>query len=255
MNTDLYVRREAWFHRLDPRTKFATTLCFAALALILNQPEAMFGALAALHLLSLSTRIPARRLGETWRALLVVTLMIVVLNSILLSPAPDALFRLGPIYVTPGSIRQALFMALRINTLAFAFMLTLWTTEQGELVAGMTRLGLPHGLSLTLAIAMQFIPTFVRISGEIMEAQQARGLVIPRRNPVKAARAYLPVLVPLLITALRTADNLSMALAARGYGAGGTRSSRRQLRLLPRDWLLILALAALIGSAGAWRIL
>ncbi|MBC7241504.1 MAG: hypothetical protein H5T60_03540, partial [Anaerolineae bacterium] len=76
------------------------------------------------------------------------------------------------------------------------------------------------------------------IFGEIMEAQESRGLVIPR-NPLRAARAYLPVLIPLIITALRTVDHLAMALAARGYGVASRRTSRRQLRMRRADALAL----------------
>ena len=250
MNVDLYVRRESWFHRLDPRTKFAVTLAFIIMVLVINKPLAMFGALGILHFLPLSCQIPFRRLAQAWRALLPITILIILLSSLTISDAgPDALLQMGPLSVTTATILQAVTMALRVDSLAFAFLLMLWTTEQGELVAGLTKLRLSHGASLTLAIAMQFVPTFGRIFEEIVEAQQSRGLIIPRFNPVGAARAYLPVLVPLLITALRTADNLSMALSARGYDAGGKRSSRRQLHMAGLDWLVLLALLTLITLA------
>jgi len=176
-------------------------------------------------------------------------LLILLLSSITLVPPGAGLLRVGPVGITLQSILGALALALRVNAMAFGFMLLLWTTEQGELVAGLTRLGLSYEASLTIAVAMQFVPTFGRIAGEILEAQQARGLVVPRRNPLAIARAYLPVLVPLLITALRTADNLSLALIARGYRAGAPRSSRRQLRLRRADWLLMLAGVAAAGAA------
>jgi energy-coupling factor transporter transmembrane protein EcfT len=255
VNVDLYVRSDGWLHRLDPRTRFAFTLIFIALALIVNRPVPMLATLLVLHVTPLSSQIPVRYLAQAWRALWPITLMIIALSSLTLGAgAANLLVRIGPFSVTGTSLSTAITMALRVDCLAFAFLVTLWTTPQGELVAGLTRLGLPHGASLTLAIAMQFVPTFGRIFGEIMEAQQSRGLIIPRLNPLKAARAYLPVLVPLLITALRTADNLSMALSARGYGAGEKRTSRRQLHMAGGDWLTLAALAALLALSLLWRL-
>jgi energy-coupling factor transport system permease protein len=239
MMLDLYVRADAWYHRFDPRTKFGLTLLFVVAAALIRSPLAMFALLALLHILPLSSRVPPARLLAAWRPLWPITLVILVLGSFTWGAgAASVWWRWGQVSVGPASVLQAVTMALRVDALAFAFSLLLWTTEQGELVAGLTRLGLPHSASLTLAMSMQFVPTFGRIFGEIMEAQESRGLVIPR-NPLRAARAYLPVLIPLIITALRTVDHLAMALAARGYGAASRRTSRRQLRMRRADALAL----------------
>lgn len=249
MTLDLYVRRDAWFHRLDPRTKLAFVLFWVIALFVMNAPWPMLVALALVHMLAWTTRVPADRLGQAWRALWPITLLIVVLGSITWGAAGPTLIRMGPLSVSTSSLLQAITMAARVDALAFGFLLLLWTTEQGELIAGLTRLGLSYGASLTLAIAMQFVPLLSRIFGEILEAQQSRGLIIPRWNPIAAGRAYLPVLVPLLITALRMADNLSMALVARGYGADTPRSSRRQLRLTGWDWFMMgFSLSILIAA-------
>lgn len=235
MMLDLYVRRDAWYHRLDPRTKFGLTLLFVVMAALIGHPLGMLALLALLHILPLSSRVPPERLLSAWRPLWPITFIILVLGSFTWGAGEAAVWwRWGQVSVGPASVLQAAVMALRVDALAFAFSLLLWTTEQGELVAGLTRLGLPHAASLTLAMSMQFVPTFGRIFREILEAQESRGLVIPR-NPLRAARAYLPVLIPLIITALRTVDHLAMALAARGYGAARRRTSRRQLRIRPLD--------------------
>jgi len=255
MTLDLYVRRDAWFHRLDPRTKLAFVLFWVMVLFIVNAPWPMLAALACVHALALTTRVPADRLGRAWRALWPITLLIIVLSSITWGAAGPALIRVGQFSVSTSSLWQAITMAARVDALAFGFLLLLWTTEQGELIAGLTRLGLSYGASLTLVIAMQFVPLLSRIFGEIVEAQQSRGLVIPRWNPIAAGRAYLPVLVPLLITALRMADNLSMALVARGYGAGIKRSSRRQLHLAGRDWLVILISLGVCATVLTSRLL
>ena len=255
MNIDLYIQRDAWLHRLDPRSRFALTVAFVAIVLIVNRPAPMLAALVILHVLPASSQIPLGHLVQAWKALLPITIMIILLSSLALGDAgANVLLRIGPLNVTLVTLQQAITMALRIDALAFAFLVTLWTTPQGELVAGLTKLGLSHGASLTLAIAMQFVPTFGRIFGEIMEAQQSRGLIIPRWNLLGKARAYLPILVPLLITALRTADNLSMALSARGYGAGEQRTSRRQLHLGASDWITLAALAGMLTLSLLWRL-
>ncbi len=241
MNHDLYLRRCAWLHRADPRAKLIfVVLCMAALLVTHHVIPLALGLLAT-HLIALSTRIPPRHLLNAWRTLWSLTLIILALSSITWDAAAPALLQIGRFSITVPSILYAAGLALRIDALAFAFLLLLWTTEQGELIVGLTRLRLPFGASLTIAIAMQLVPTLGRIAGEILEAQQARGLQARLRNPMAAARAYLPALVPLLITALRMVDNLAMALEARAYRAGAPRSSRRVLRMHAGDWGILLA--------------
>lgn len=250
---DLYIRRQGWYHRLDPRTKMGLTLLFVAASAILDAPAPMLMLLILLHVCALTSAIPWRRIGDAWRALLPITLFITFLSSITWRAAGPTLVQLGPLTITGQSLRTSLTMALRVDALAFSFLALLWCTEQGELVAGLTRLGLPHSASLTLVIAMQFVPTFGRIYGEIMEAQQSRGLIMPRGNPIAIGRAHLPVMVPLFISALRMVDHLSMALAARGYGAGGRRTIRRQLKLSRADWAALAGGVVLVALAVLLR--
>jgi len=253
VNESLYVRRDAWFHRLDPRVKLVAVLLFGVAAVMLDSSVPMLAALALTHALALSTQVPATRLAGAWRSLLVVNVLIIVLGSISWQSDGGAALRLGPFWANVSTFLAAVTLAARVDVLAFGVFLLLWTTEQGELVLGMNRLGLSHSASLTLAVAMQFVPVFGRTLGEIVEAQQSRGLVIRKRNPISTARAYLPIVVPLLITALRMVDNLSMALVARGYVPGAPRSSRRRLRMSAMDW--VVAGAALLLPVGAFMLL
>jgi energy-coupling factor transport system permease protein len=255
VNLDLYVRRPGWLQRADPRAKFALVVFLTVAFLASDQVAPLLAGLLLTHALALSTGVPARSLAALWRTLWSLTLLILLLSSITWDGAGPALVQLGRFSITPASILAAASLALRVDALAFGFMLLLWTTEQGEMVAGLTRLGLPFGASLAIAIAMQFVPSLARVAGEIMEAQQARGLRVPRRNPIAIGRAYLPVLVPLLITALRMADHLALALEARGYRPGVPRTSRRQLRMAGPDWVIAGAATALAAAAVLSRFL
>jgi energy-coupling factor transporter transmembrane protein EcfT len=95
---------------------------------------------------------------------------------------------------------------------------------------------------------LQYVFTFGRMFHQILEAQQSRGLIVPRGNPVRAARTYVPVIVPLLISALRSVDSLTLALMSRGFGAGGRRTSRRVLRMRGRDWAFLFGACVLCAG-------
>ena len=88
--------------------------------------------------------------------------------------------------------------------------------------------------------------TYSTLYAQILEAQQSRGLILSHKNPIKAARTYIPVLVPLLINALRQVDDLSLALQSRGFGVSRKRTSRRVLRIQGHDWLFMIVIWAFL---------
>jgi energy-coupling factor transport system permease protein len=106
------------------------------------------------------------------------------------------------------------------------------------------KLGLPYEWGLTLAIAMRYVPTLYGIYTAVSEAQQARGWVIGEGSFVRRIKSYLPILVAVIVTALRLADNLSLALAARGFQSGAKRTYLRELKLGLADKVCLLLLAA-----------
>jgi energy-coupling factor transport system permease protein len=105
-------------------------------------------------------------------------------------------------------------------------------------------MGVPFTIGLSFVMTVQYVFSFRRLFHQILEAQQSRGLIIARANPIRAARAYVPVIVPLLIAALRSVDGLTLALLSRGFGAGTRRSSRRVLRMRMHDWVCLFVICA-----------
>jgi energy-coupling factor transport system permease protein len=151
---------------------------------------------------------------------------------------------LGPLSITGPAIGRAAGIAARIVGISLALSLMLWTTEPGALAAGLARMGVPLSIGLMFVMTLQYVFTFRRMFHQILEAQQSRGLILARANPIRAARAYVPVIVPLLIAALRSVDSLTLALLSRGFGAGTPRTSRRVLRMRTQDWLSLLVVCA-----------
>lgn len=230
-------------YRLDPRTKLlAVAALVVALALAGGTPATLV-ALAALHLLSALSWGTRSRIGPMWGVLWPLAATVIVLGSLRWRASP-ALLVLGPIAVTAPALWGALGIAARIVGISMALSLLLWTTEPGALAAGLARMGLPFTVGLAFVMTLQYVFTFRRLFHQILEAQQSRGLIVARANPIRIARAYVPVIVPLLIAALRSVDSLALALLSRGFGSGTRRTSRRLLRLRARDWLSLLATCA-----------
>lgn len=238
--SSLYVPGDSWLHRLDPRVKLLFAL-LSVLALMTLGSLLLFVAFLGLcHAALLSARIPPTRLAWVWRLMLPITILIPVLWPLFAAEPGPLLVQVGPLAITWPTLWRGLAMAARVDAMAFACFVWLLSTDQTHIVLSCTGLGLPYEWGLILAIALRYIPTLYALYGQVMDAQYARGLVIPRTNPVRAARAYLPALVPMLVGALRTAENLARSLEARAFGAPGRpRTARRALRFTPRDALAL----------------
>ncbi len=251
----LYVPGNSWLHRLDPRVKLAFAVCATLALLTLGSLPLFLLFLALCHALLLSAHVPASRLSWAWRLMLPITILIPVLWPLFSSAEGTLLLQVGPLTVTWSDIWQGLAAAFRVNALAFAFFVWLFTTDQTDMVLGFVGLGIPYEWGLALAIALRYIPTLHTTLERVMDAQRARGLVTSYGNPLRAARAYVPALVPMLISALRTAETLSRALEARAFGAPGrSRTSRRHLHFTRRDGAVLAATVIACGGLIAARL-
>ena len=228
---DLYQPGETWIHRLDPRTKLLLVICASALQLLYTNLWFVAGALLLTHLALWSARSPRERLTQVWRAILPTMVMIVVLWVVVYPGDGPVLFSFWIIEITVYSLVQGVTVALRIGALAFTVLLWPYTTDQAILVRSLVSLGLPYEWGLTLAMALRYLPTMAQAFRMVSDAQQARALDLTQKNPLRRARAYMPIVVAMLISAFRTAENLSRALESRALGASGrTRTYLRQLR-------------------------
>jgi energy-coupling factor transport system permease protein len=242
-----FDKAQGILYRLDPRIKVLSVVSLLLYLAIQAAPVGTLLAAAGLHALALGSRGTRTRLAPFWRTIGPLVVTIVLLASLRWRPA-QPLWALGPVAVTVPSIWVAVRLGARITALSLGFSLLLWTTEPGDAVAGLTRLGLPFEIGFSVIVALQYVFTFRRLFYQILEAQQSRGLILPRHHPIQAVRTYMPVLIPLLIAALRAADSLALALQSRGFGGGKKRTSRRTLRLHARDWVfLALTWGTLIG--------
>jgi energy-coupling factor transporter transmembrane protein EcfT len=115
------------------------------------------------------------------------------------------------------------------------------TTSQRDMVRALVKLGLRFDFGLALSISLRFLPTFGLTIESIKDAQRARGLELDRGGILKRARNYVAVLVPTIVSALRTAETLSLALQSRAYGARADRTYLRDLSMRRSDAVAIAA--------------
>ncbi|HEY3248271.1 MAG TPA: energy-coupling factor transporter transmembrane component T [bacterium] len=244
-----YIPRDSPVHRLDPRTKIAAvTLVMVAIFVVRD----FFGyALLTLFLLGviLASKIPMGYVLRGLRPIFFLLVLTVILNVFFSGIAGGRpLFRVGPVTVTVEAVLRAAFIGYRLIGLVIVTSLLTFTTSPVELTDGMERLlrpfrriGVPaHELAMMMTIALRFIPTLLLETEKIMKAQMARGAEFDRGGVLRRARAMVPILVPLFVSAFRRADELALAMEARCYRGGEGRTRLKELRFAPRDGAAIL---------------
>ena len=252
-----YIPVDSVVHRLDPRTKILATVLllsilfgvgtFAGLALL----TAFLGAAAII------ARIGPRYLVRAIRPLFWLLVFAVVLQVFFGEPGGHPVVRWGPILITRENLTQAAFYGWRLILLVLSTTLMTLVTSPVEFTDGLERLlrplqrvGVPaHDLAMMMTIALRFIPTLLEEAEKIMKAQMARGAEFNRGSLPARARALIPLLVPLFISAFRRADALAVAMEARCYRGGEhrTRMHALQLHLGDAVALLVVIVAAAVA--------
>jgi energy-coupling factor transport system permease protein len=254
---DLYVSRRSWLHRVDPRVKLAFVTLFTGALLAFGNLWVMLAALAALHVLLRSAGVPWDRLAWVWRAMLPLNVLIPALWVLFYPEGETVLVQFWSVRITALSLVRGVALALRLDAIAFVWFSWLFTTDQASLVRSLVRLGLPYHWGLVLALSLRYIPTFYGLFGVVSDAQQSRGLDLKRGKWLDRMRAYLPILIAMIISALRTSERLGMALEARAFGAPGVRRTAfREISFESKDYI---CLAVVVGSFAVlillrWRL-
>jgi energy-coupling factor transport system permease protein len=170
---------------------------------------------------------------------------------------PVALLRLGPVGVDGAGLATGLFFVVRIALLVVGTSLLTLTTSPVALTDALSRIMGPlravrvpvDDIATMFSIALRFIPTTAEEAEKIVVAQSARGAVFDEGGPVRRAKAWVPVLVPLFVNLFRRADELAIAMESRCYtGVGRTRLHEPHMRT--SDWLaLVGGVTAAVGTA------
>ncbi|MCI8806644.1 MAG: energy-coupling factor transporter transmembrane protein EcfT [Oscillospiraceae bacterium] len=256
-----YFPGESPIHRLDPRAKLVAMACYIV-ALFLGRRLVTYGILllALAAVVKVSTVKP-RALVRGLKPVVFILVFTAVLNIFYTPGEPLASFWIFTI--TREGIVHAFFMVIRIVMLITCTFLLTYTTSPLALTDGLESLMGPlkkirvpvHELSMMMSIALRFIPTLIEETDKIMSAQKARGADFESGSLVQRAKALIPLLVPLFISAFRRADELATAMECRCYHGGEGRTRMKQLHYRPGDLLFMLgalALAVLIGVLGHW---
>ena len=234
-------------HRLDPRVKIVLALALIMLVFFCN--SALTYGLFTAFLLGVAwiSRIRLKFIVRGIKPILFIVVMTFVINMLFTSDG-RALWSWRFITVTDVGLLTAVRMALRLLLLVIVSQLLTLTTSSIALTDGLeslmkplARIGFPaHDLAMMMSIAMRFIPTLTEEADKIMKAQKARGADFESGSIIQRARAMLPLLVPLFISAFRRADELAMAMEARCYRGGASRTRMKVLKCGRIDWIAVI---------------
>ncbi len=249
-----YYPVESFVHRLDPRIKIVLTVAFIVGVFLGGSLWACIPISAFILLAAMAANLPLKLLIKGIRPLRFILIFTFVLNLFFTSGG-DTLVKLGFIVITEQGLLTAVRFSMRLVFLVTgASILTLTTppvvlTDGLErLMSPLSRIGFPaHELAMMMSIALRFIPTLLEEADKIMKAQMARGADFESGNLIQRAKAMVPLLVPLFVSAFRRASDLAMAMEARCYHGSEGRTRLRVLRLTWRDVLACAAVAVMIA--------
>ncbi len=250
-----YIPTGSIIHRLDPRAKILAA-SFLILAISFTPSIlANFLMMAVILVIAWLARIEFRYLLRGFLLGLPILIFIFVTQFLFMGrvePAGHVFFQLGWFRITQRSLYIIILSGLRLISFVFLTSLITMTATTTELTHGVEhllrpfrRVGVPsHELALIIMVALRFVPTLAEEMEDIMKAQASRGADIGGRRmwrPDRAAKAYLPLIVPLFLNAFRRAEELIYAMEARGYVGGGGRTHFIQLKSRGLDYVVVLA--------------
>ncbi|MBQ8555722.1 MAG: energy-coupling factor transporter transmembrane protein EcfT [Clostridia bacterium] len=249
-----YYPVDSWVHRLDPRTKILLTVAMIIAVFMVRTLVGYALVLGFVYLVSRLAKIPFQMLRKGIKPLRFILILTFLLN-LFFNSGTTLLIEWGFIKITMEGLSQAVHYSLRLVFLVLGTSLMTLTTSPIALSDGIEMLLSPlkklhfpaHELAMMMSIALRFIPTLMEEADKIMKAQMARGADFESGNLLARARAMVPLLVPLFVSAFRRAGDLAMAMESRCYHGGENRTRLRVLKITKNDWYAAAGVAALVA--------
>lgn len=238
-----YYQTDSVIHRLDPRVKLVTTLCYIiSLFIVDNWIGYVIAGIFLLMVIKLS-KVPFKFMVRGMKSIVFLLLFAAVFN-LFLTPG-ESVLEFWKLSITKEGIRLASLMAVRLVFLIMGSSVMTLTTTPNNLTDALEKLLGPlrvlkvpvHEIAMMMSIALRFIPILLEETDKIMKAQIARGADFESGNLIKKVKSMVPLLVPLFISAFRRANDLAMAMEARCYRGGEHRTKMKPLVYKKRDGL------------------
>lgn len=236
---------ESVVHRMDPRYKIIITAVFITMLFAADGFIGLAVGAAFVIFSTIMSKIPAKLIFKALKPIVPLIVFTSVLNIFFIDGIP--VFKFWIISISREGLETSLFMIIRIICLIAGSSLLTYTTSPitltdaiEQLLAPLKKLRLPvHELAMMMTIALRFIPTLIEETDKIMSAQKARGADLESGGIVQRAKALVPILIPLFVSAFRRAEELALAMECRCYNGGEGRTRLRQLKASGRDYIAL----------------
>ena len=231
-------------HRLDPRTKILLVIIYIV-ALFQAEGWVGYGLVTLVTLFCMAaSKIKPASMFKGVKPMLFIIVLTALLNIFYTQGTPV----LPGWIITWEGIARAVQMMLRIILLISGTFLLTYTTSPIALTDGLELLMSPlkklkvpvHEMTMMMSMALRFIPTLISETDKVMSAQKARGADFETGSLVQRAKALLPILVPLFVSAFKRADELAVAMESRCYHGGEGRTRMKQLKMQKRDYIALI---------------
>lgn len=256
-----YYPANSFVHKCDPRTKLLFLIAYIVAVFLAKNFYALGMCAAVFCIIVLFSGVPVRSLLRSVKAVTFLLIFTAFLNLFFHS-GKTVVFEWWFITITKEAIYFTIFLAVRIFLLVLSSAVLTLTTSPVALTDGIESLLSPlkwlrfpvHELALIMSIALRFIPILTDETGRIMNAQKARGADFESGGLMKRMKAIIPILIPLLISSFRRAEELGDAMDARCYSGSKVRTKYKKLVFRWRDFLAFLLIIVLIVGIILLRI-
>jgi len=241
-----YIDTGSFLHKMDARIKIILTILYMVTLFVIEGIVPYIAFTVFTVFLVLLSKIPVRVILKGLKPMVFILVFTVVLNIFMIPGTPIASFNVFnwfTLNISREGLVSAGFMAVRILYLVVGTSLLTLTTTPLMLTDGIEMLLKPlekikvpaHDIAMMMTIAIRFIPTLAEETEKIIKAQKARGADFESGNIIRRAKAMIPILVPLFVSAFRRADDLATAMDARCYRGGKNRTRMKQLKITQSD--------------------
>ncbi|KUO73592.1 MAG: cobalt ABC transporter permease [Clostridia bacterium BRH_c25] len=256
-----FLPNETYMHRLDVRTKVIGFTAMLVLGFLFQDPLYNLGIAVIISILAKSIKMPIKKVFDIIKPLVPIFLFIMLITSFTYSPerfhtesARGVYFHLmsgNRMGASVGGFLLGITFLIRIYNMVFISSILTLTTPVDDFLQFLSKIKLPYEACIIITTAIRFIPTMDKKRLYILEAQKARGAKLNEKGITGQIRAYLPIMVPMIINSILMANTMSVAMLNRGYGYSKSWTNLKEIYFSKRDYCAI-ALITAIGIVGIY---
>ena len=243
-----YYPQNSIIHRLDARLKLLLLVAYIVFIFLAFNYFSLAFISGLLFIVVVISKVPIKVYLKNFKIILPIIIFTSILNALYVTDG-NLLLEFWIFKIYDQGLLKALFMSLRIFILVLASSVLSYTTTPTELTDAIERILSPlkyiglssavHSLAMMMTIALRFIPTLIEETDKIMSSQKARGASLESGGLIKKAKALMPILIPLLISAIRRAYELAEAMESRCYNGGEGRVRMKILKFTKIDYITL----------------